>query len=67
MKYLFSKGIETKVISYKDCQNLFGIKKKYLRPYEDRIICLPNHKKITKSYIYYIVNSIHQFYYKKKI
>jgi len=67
VKYLFSKGIETKVISYKDCQNLFGIKKKYLKPYEDRIICLPNHKKITKSYINYIVNSIHQFYYKKKI
>jgi len=61
---LFSKGIETKVISYKDCQNLFNIKKKYLKLYEDQIICLPNHKKITKPYIDYIVNSIHQFYYK---
>jgi len=64
VKYLFSKGIETKVISYKDCQNLFNIKKKYLKLYEDQIICLPNHKKITKPYIDYIVNSIHQFYYK---
>ena len=33
--------------------------------YENRIICLPNHRKITKKYIDYIVDTVSNFYSKK--
>ena len=31
VKYLFSKGIETKTIQYVDCQNIFKYKRKFDR------------------------------------
>ena len=61
-KYLIENGIETKLIHYKDCRNIF-LKKKYKKKLlEDEIICLPNHKKITKTYINLIIYKIASFY-----
>ena len=63
VRYLFSKGIETKTIQYVDCQKIFkGISKEKLNSYENRVLCLPNHIKIKKSYIDYIVGKIYYFY-----
>lgn len=64
VNFLFSKGVETKTIQYVDCQKIFqkneGNKK--LREYENKVLCLPNHKKISYKYIEYIVRNIHMFY-----
>ena len=61
-KYLIENGIETKLFHYKDCRNIF-IKNKYEKKlYEEEIICLPNHTKITKTYINLIINKIVSFY-----
>lgn len=62
VKYLFSKGIETKTIQYVDCQKIFKYKKKNLKEFENRILCLPNHRLISKKYIEFIVNSLNEFY-----
>jgi len=64
VNYLFSKGIETKTIQYVDCQKIFKSYKnhKNSRNYENEIICLPNHKKITRKYINYVVSCIDMFY-----
>ena len=62
--YLFDKGIETKMIQYVDCQKIFKNKNKKdkLDSFENKILCLPNHKNISKKYISYIVNNIKYFY-----
>jgi dTDP-4-amino-4,6-dideoxygalactose transaminase len=67
--YLFDKGIETKMIQYVDCNKIFKSKSKYktLENYENKILCLPNHKNISKEYIHYIVDCINFFYKKSKI
>ena len=64
VNYLFSKGIETKSIQYVDCQKIFYNKKKCkkLSEYQDRVLCLPNHKEINKHYINYIVSCLANFY-----
>ena len=62
--YLFDKGIETKMIQYVDCQKIFKNKNKKdkLDSFENKILCLPNHKNISKKYISYIVDNIKYFY-----
>jgi len=62
--YLFSKGIEIKTIQYLDCHKIFKKKKlsKRLDNYEDRVLCLPNHKSIKREYIEYIVKHLVKFY-----
>ena len=69
IKYLFSKGVETKTIQYVDCQNIFKSKKNpnKLKQYENHVLCLPNHRLISKSYIQFIVNSLSEFYKDKKL
>ena len=67
VNYLLSKGIEIKTIQYSDCQKIFkGTNKYNLETYENRIICLPNHIKIKKDYIDYIIYNINNFFIKKK-
>ena len=65
--FLFKKGIETKKIQYIDCHKIFSNKKnaKFLQNYEDKVLCLPNHIKISKKYIEYIVSNIKFFYLNK--
>ena len=65
--YLLNNGIETKTIQYLDCHKIFEKNTKGLDNYENRVLCLPNHIKIKKSYIDYIVSKIYYFYkYKSK-
>ena len=63
-KFLLTKGIELKSIYYVNCSKLFKMNNKFsnAEKYEKKILCLPNHKKIKKEYIIFIVNSIHEFY-----
>ena len=63
VNFLFLKGIETKTIQYVDCQKIFksAINEKS-KSYEDKILCLPNHRLITKKYIEYIVTCLKDFY-----
>ena len=64
LNFLFKKGIETKAIQYLDCSKIFlskNNKKEILDNFEDKILCLPNHKKISKKYIDYIINCISSF------
>ena len=63
LHHLLSKGVETKDIQYVDCHKIFGNKNtKQLNNFENKILCLPNHVKISKKYIDYIVNCIDMFY-----
>ena len=65
-KFLLNKGIELRSIYYTNCSKLFKKKNKFLNAekYKKEILCLPNHEKIQKKYIYFIINSISEFYYK---
>ena len=61
--YLLDQDIETKAIQYVDCQKIFNNQNKLkLYEYQDKILCLPNHSKITKKYIDLIVYKIYNFY-----
>ena len=62
--YLLNQGIELKTIHYQDCSTLFRIKPKCRSSeiFEKRIICLPNHKKVTFNYIDKIILNIQNFY-----
>ena len=62
--YLFEKGIETKFLQYIDCHKIFRHfnTSDKLNDYQKKILCLPNHIKITKNYIFYIVNCINSYY-----
>ena len=63
VNYHFTKGIETKTVQYVDCQKIFKSKKSNeLKNYENKILCLPNHKLISKKYIMFIVNNLEKFY-----
>ena len=46
------------MIQYVDCEKLFSKRRKTAQSYEDRVLCLPNHNKVSKKYIEYIVNNI---------
>ena len=67
--YLFDMGIETKMIQYVDCEKIFKhkVKSKSLKNYENKILCLPNHKNISKKYIVYVVKCINDFYENNKV
>ena len=65
-RYLYDKGIETKLIQYVDCQKIFkNTKKNSVHVYENKILCLPNHIKINEKYIKFVTSSIANFYLKK--
>ena len=63
VNFLFSRGIETKTIQYVDCQKIFKPDtKEHFKYFENKVLCLPNHKHISKDYIKYIVDSLKRFY-----
>ena len=66
INYLFDNGIETKIIQYVDCHKIFrnSVGEKSNQDFENKIICLPNHKNIPEKYIKYIVRVISNFYQK---
>ena len=63
-KFLLTKGIELKSIYYVNCSKFFKMNNEFsnAEKYEKKILCLPNHKKIKKEYIIFIVSCIHEFY-----
>ena len=64
-KFLLNNGIETRTVYYRNCNKIFNIQKLQsptAEKYENEIICLPNHRKITKKYIDYIIDTISDFY-----
>jgi len=63
-EHLLKHGIETRTIYYRNCNKIFNIEKsraKNSERYENEILCLPNHKKITKEYIDYIIETISSY------
>jgi len=64
--YLLKKGIESRSYHYRNCQKIFSKKNKILclnsQKYENQILCLPNHNKISFEYMNYIINTISTFY-----
>ena len=60
--FLYSYGVETKLIQYVDCQKLFKSKAKKEDLYENKILCFPNHKNISKEYLKFIVSLTSKFY-----
>ena len=66
--FLLEKGIEVRFKHYYNCQKLFGYGEKCFsaEKYENELICLPNHPKISLSYIDYIVKNIELYYSRQK-
>ena len=62
--YLLDKGIEVRFKHYYNCQKLFGFGTDCINAekYEKELICLPNHPKISLSYIDFIVKNIEVYY-----
>ena len=62
--YLLEKGIEVRFKHYYNCQKLFGFGTDCINAekYEKELICLPNHPKISLSYIDFIVKNIEVYY-----
>ena len=66
--FLLEKGIEVRFKHYYNCQKLFGYGEKCTSAerYENELMCLPNHPKISLSYIDYLVKNIELYYSKQK-
>jgi dTDP-4-amino-4,6-dideoxygalactose transaminase len=64
INFLLNKKIDTRVIHYKNCAKIFGDKKLYANSdvLENSLLCLPNHYKISKIYMEFIVERIKFFY-----
>ena len=64
IRYLLNKGIELKTIHYQDCSKIFKIKPscRTTQIFEKKIVCLPNHRKISYSYINKVILNIKNFY-----
>ncbi len=62
--YLLDKGIEIRLKHYYNCQKMFKIGKKCVNAerYEKELVCLPNHPKISLSYIDFIVKNIEVYH-----
>tara|TARA_B100000989_G_C19491012_1_gene449809 strand:- start:148 stop:1401 length:1254 start_codon:yes stop_codon:yes gene_type:complete len=68
--YLLLNNIETKYLVYHNCAKIFGSKKEFKiqkngKYFSDRVLGLPNHKKISKTYMNKIGYTIKKFYEKK--
>ena len=64
VKFLLEKGIELKTIHYQDCSKIFKNKTncKTSSLFEKKIVCLPNHGKVSFDYIDNIILNIKNFY-----
>ena len=63
--YLLEHGIESRIFYYNNCEKIFTQKilsSKNSELYEKKIICFPNHRKISKTYIDYIIKKVKSFY-----
>ena len=63
-KFLLRNDIETKLINYRNCEKIFNKSNtncKYAEYYANKLISLPNHRKITYEYIDKIIKKINIF------
>ena len=63
--YLLKYGIESRIFYYNNCEKIFTQKtssSKNSELYERKIICFPNHRKISKVYMDYIIKKVKNFY-----
>ena len=63
--YLLKHGIESRIFYYNNCEKIFSqniLSSKNSELYEKKLICFPNHRKISKIYIDYIVKKVKSFY-----
>ncbi len=63
--YLLKHGIECRMYYYSNCEKIFTHKtfsSKNSELYEKKILCFPNHRKISKAYIDKIIKKIKIFY-----
>jgi dTDP-4-amino-4,6-dideoxygalactose transaminase len=58
IKFLLDNNFEVRSFYYQDCKKIFNFKKKIISEFAEKIICLPNHKRIDKKYIEDLVNFI---------
>ena len=67
--HLLKKGIEVRSYHYRNCEKIFSKRKRLSclnsQKYENQILCLPNHNKISFEYIDYIIDTISTFYLNK--
>ncbi len=62
--FLLKRGIEVKYIHYRNCERIFSSKKFKCvnsQKFENDLVCLPNHKKVTFKYIDKVVSCIKEF------
>ncbi len=62
-KYLLKNGIETRYKHYYNCERLFKKSSRSInaKKYENELICLPLHERVTFSYIDYVVKNIERY------
>ena len=62
--YLLKRGVEVRLKHYYNCQKMFITGKKCINAekYEKELVCLPNHPKISLSYIDFIVKNIEVYH-----
>ena len=61
IKFLLNNNFEVRSYYYQDCNKIFNSKSGKTSKFE-KIICLPNHKKIDEKYIKKLVNCIRLYY-----
>ena len=64
INFLLNEKIDVRMIYYKNCAKIFDDKKIYTNSdiLENNLLCLPNHYKISKKYMEFIVKRIKFFY-----
>ena len=64
INFLLNEKIDVRMIYYKNCAKIFDDKKIYTNSdiLENNLLCLPNHYKISKKYMEFIVKRINFFY-----
>ena len=65
--FLLSKGYDTKKVHYFDCSIMFKFKNKFpiSNKFQNEVLCLPNHDRISFNYIENLIKEIQKFYEKK--
>ena len=68
-KYLLNNGIEVRYKHYYNCEKLFKKKTKCknAEKYENELICLPIHSKISFVYMNFVINNLKNFFNKSNL
>ena len=68
-KHLLNNGIEVRYKHYYNCEKLFkkNTKCKNAEKYENELICLPIHSKISFVYMNFVINNLKNFFNKSNL